>query len=106
MLLKSGSWQPFWKLILWIKGYDVRGHVWDGLSEALTFNLSLEKLSWPTVLKERFFGFLFDYVGHHTWVSAKHYNRRNPQNMISQAERSWYMRDGTCHSVEERREKV
>lgn len=32
-----------WKLFLeidWCKGYDVRGHVWVGLSEALTFNLS------------------------------------------------------------------
>lgn len=72
--LKSGSWQTFWKSIVWSQGYDVGGHVWAGLSEALTFHLSLEKLT----LKEWF----FDDVGHHTWVFAKHDNQRSPQNVI------------------------
>lgn len=32
--------QPVWLLIGWHQGHGVRGHVWAGLSEALTFNLS------------------------------------------------------------------
>lgn len=94
--LKSGSWQTFWKSIVWSQGYDVGGHVWAGLSEALTFHLSLEKLT----LKEWF----FDDVGHHTWVFAKHDNQRSHKTwsvMIHERESG-----GTYQSVVEQREKV
>lgn len=74
--LKIGDWQPFWKLIVWCKGWDVRGRVWAGLSEALTFNLQQETMTWPTLLKERFVFFITD------GRSSKHEcsdNRGNPQ---------------------------
>lgn len=54
LLLKSVS-VPFWKLIVWCKGHDVRGRVWAGLTEALTFNLSQQTPTWPTQLKGALF---------------------------------------------------
>lgn len=95
------------KLIVWSKGCDVRGHVWAGLSEALTFNLSLEKLTLPTVLKEGFFW----------WRGSSHVGVRPPwqpqKPTAPKRDRSRgpflvHERDsgGGCHSAVERREKV
>lgn len=45
-------------------------HVWTLLSEALTLDLSLENLTWPTVLKEPFCFFVFIVVV--VVISSKH----------------------------------
>lgn len=36
------GWQPYWLLISCCKGYNVRGHVWAALSEALILDRSID----------------------------------------------------------------